>query len=301
MLLIAIVVIGFAVEYPLMQTGLDRINIAERYAWVGIGAESSLLGDESTIFLVERAREFSWVTGRNSAHLYFSRRGLSFSNASREVVALAHEYNASYMVLDLFTVSAATTYSELLEYAIPIGGFVPLCTSVTSVLEGQNNTGPTLSLMLVAQTQPNSAGEFSRIFEFESRSYTRVQDVDLLSPGWSAGNGGALVNSTGYPELVIGSLQNYTFAYRTSPYDLNLKIEAGFMLCRISNASAVVPRVELWSSIGKLICYALGAGTGLYCCPLNNAAVGDIRVVAVGDPGGSVVISSISFWNIEGA
>ena len=298
-LLIAIVAVGFMVEYPFMQTGLDLINVRERYAWTDIEVESGMLGNESTVFLVDRAREFSWVTGRDSAILSFTQVGLSFSNASKELVALAHEFNASYVVVDPYTVGHWATFSELLQFEIPIGSSVPLCTNITSMLESQNGTGPTLSLKLVAETPPNSLGQSARIFGFENLSYTRVWDADLLSPGWSASNGGAIVNSTGYHEVVIGNLQNYTNTWRPALFDLNLSVEAGFLLCRILNTSARVARIEVWNSAGSFVCYAQGAETGLYCCPLNNVTIGDIRVVIEGSPGDSVIIHSMSLWNVE--
>jgi len=298
-LILLAVVIGCVPGYILFPVGTELVNIEARYGWNGLPEEVDHLGNADTRFLADRAREFSWLTGRHSVILTFTQVDLPFANASKELGQLAEEFNANYVMVDIYTVAHWRTLSELLEYPIAMGSSVPLCTNLTLISENQNTTGPMPSLTLVAETQPNSLGQCARVFMFENLRYTRTENVDLFNPRWSASNGGAILNSSGYPELVIGNLQNYTNTWRPAPFDLNSTVEAGFLLCRVREMSATVARIEVWNSSGDFVCYVEGAGSGQYCCPLNNATIGDIRIVIEGNPSDSVIIISISLWNVE--
>jgi len=300
LVLASIILVGFVPSYLAIPYGLDLVNIEKRYAWQDLPDIVSQISGIDSVYLADRGREFSWFTGRRSAILSFSQAGLPLANASKQLAALAHQFKASYLLVDPYTVAHWRTISELLDYPIAVGSSIPLLTNTVLIPESENITGPLVSLTLVAQTPPSSSGEHTRIFRFENLSYTRVWNADLLSPGWGATNDGAIVNLGGYPALVIGDLENHTSTWRPAHFDLNLSVNEGFLLFNVFNLSARVARIEVWNSAADFVNYALALTTDEYYCPLDHVNIGDIHIVIEGSPSGTVIIPSISLWDVQG-
>ncbi len=200
LMLVAIIAVGYLPGYVAIPYGLDITNIEQRYTWQNLTAIVSQTGSISAVYLADRGREFTWLTGRHSAILSFSRVGLPTANANNEIIALAKQYNASYLVVDPFTIAHWQTIRELLEYPIAVGASLPLWTNTTSIPDSGNHTGPVYSITLVGENSPDSLGRQTRVFRFNNLSYTKAWNANLLSPAWTATNGGAITNSSGYAE-----------------------------------------------------------------------------------------------------
>ena len=48
-----------------------------------------------------------------------------------------------------------------------------------------------------------------------------------------------------------------------------------------------------------LLRHAESLGSNLYYCPLGEVTIGDIRIVIEGSSGESIIVRSISVWQVE--
>ncbi|MFW9887133.1 MAG: hypothetical protein ACFFER_03065, partial [Candidatus Thorarchaeota archaeon] len=135
-LLAIIIIIGLIPSYLLMPTGLTLINIEDRYGWMGLSSIVNPLGDEDTIFLANRVREFSWYTSRRCAFLEFSDEGLTNLNASLEMVGLAINFSAQYLLIDGYTIAKWKTLEFLLYDPISVGETINLNATFIDELAG---------------------------------------------------------------------------------------------------------------------------------------------------------------------
>jgi hypothetical protein len=99
-----IIMIGFVPGYLAMPTGLNLVDTDSRYGWLNLRENLSELGNADTIFLLDRAREFSWFTARNSAVLRLSERNLLSSIAAQEIIQHYIEYQTEFVVIDGYTI-----------------------------------------------------------------------------------------------------------------------------------------------------------------------------------------------------
>jgi len=268
----------------------------DRYGWKDLPGVLRPIGDGDTVFLANRVREFAWFTDRQAAYLGFTEIGLDSVNATGEIMSLAANFSTDYLIVDDYTIAKWRTLQFLLIDPIDLGDSVMLNLSDISSLRYENNTGVKESLTLVAETEPNDLGRMTRVYSFDSTTFTKFHEVEMVESGWNATNSGSIVNLTGHAQLVIGQGQNSTSTWRPFGYDLGLDIMTGFILFDIEKVDAEIGGIEIWDASGLLVREAEDVSDGLYFCYLGDITVGDIRVRIEGDEGESVVIQSISFW-----
>ena len=298
-LIFSLIMVGFVPSYLAMPSGLALINIEEQYAWSGLPNAVSQIGDNNTVFLVDRAREFAWFTGRKSAVLELSNMSLPYANTSRELLSLAANFSTDYLVVDCYTLAHWRTLDFLLLEPISIGTSVILGDlEIVELYESSNNISAP-ALTLIAQTEPNEFGSYCRVFGFDTASFARLREVSILDSGWSTSNGGSITNVSGEVRLTIGNDQNSTNTWRPGGFDFNQMVNSGFLLLDLEGISATVARIEVWDENGIILRHAENLGDGLYYCPLGEVTIGDIRIVIEGSSGESIIVRSISVWQVE--
>ncbi|MFW9803453.1 MAG: hypothetical protein ACFFFC_12410, partial [Candidatus Thorarchaeota archaeon] len=164
--IVILIIIGLVPSYMLMPAGLTLINMEDRYGWKGLSEIVDTLGDENTVFLANRVREFSWYTGRRCAFLEFSDEGLTNLNASLEMVGLAINFSAQYLLIDGYTIAKWKTLEFLLYSPISVDETIDLNATFIEELAGQPNI-TIAKLTLVRETEENSYGRMSRVFSLD--------------------------------------------------------------------------------------------------------------------------------------
>jgi hypothetical protein len=292
----ALILVGFVPGYLVMPSGLDLIDFETRYGWSDLDSIVGPLGNESTVFLLNRAREFSWFTGKGAAVLKYSQSWLDPVNTSLQTLAMRNEYNAEYLIWDLYNVEKWRTFEFLLNDSMIIGSQVLLNVSKAIDAIAHNSTGAASSLRLVAETPINEIDRYSRVYAFDNAIFERTRNVSLLSEGWETTKQGTLTASSEGVQLSIANGENSTTVRRVTSFDLGFEIEAGYMLFQIEDTDNVLASLEVWSSSGELLRVAEQIGNNLYYCPFGTVDVGEIRLTIEGQPGSEVLIKSISIW-----
>ena len=137
------------------------------------------------------------------------------------------------------------------------------------------------------------------MFGFDTVNFAKLRDVSILDAGWNASNGGSITNASGEVQLTIGNDQNSTNTWRPGGFDFGQMVNSGFLLLDLEEISATVARIEVWDENGIILRHAEGLGNGLYYCPLGEVTIGDIRVIIEGSSGESIIVRSISVWQVE--
>ncbi len=293
-----IIVVGMVPSYLAIPTGLTLINADQRYAWVDLEVGIQQLGDSDTVFLVDRYREFSWLTKRMSAKLSLYGKGIPNHRALLNLMQVSERLHTDYAIIDFYTVAAWRTLDVLLLQSYDIADSVPLETEILHQLAGNSSVRLT-SAILEFQTSFNHKGDYSRIFSFGNSTYTKRSVVDLWDSGWAAGNDGLLINISGNVGIQIGSNQNYTYSWRPGEFDLGLETAPGFTLIKIDELNASVSRISFWYTTGDFMLYAEPLGNGIFYSPIGHASIGDIRITIEGESNSSIAIEEISFWQQE--
>ncbi|MGV9169623.1 MAG: hypothetical protein ACOC38_06770 [Promethearchaeia archaeon] len=292
-----LLIIGFVPGYLAIPSGLNLVRYEERYGWSDLDEIVSQISSEDTRYLLDRAREFSWFTGRPSATLDLSERDLPLDNVSHELSNLMTENGASYLLVDEYT----TTKWKTLEYALrdnmSRGDCIPL--DASRAIEGIANDiiSKVQSLKMVADTKPNYYGRFSRIFMLQECSYSLSQTIGLHTAGWLATSEGKLENTTSGIRISIGDNENQTTIMREEGYNLGMKINCGFILLEIEETSAEVLSIEIRDSNGSILSNAHSLGDNVYFAPFGDLTIGDIRITIEGEARESVILKSITSWN----
>jgi hypothetical protein len=287
-LTVSIIIIGVIPGYLLIPSGLELVNIRERFDWHGI-EESVAEGFDDSIFTVDRAREFSWLTGHESVMLRFSSSRISNLKAAREIQSLSTFYVSSHFVMDRFTVVRWETLQYLHEDPMSTLSSYPFFGTV-GITSGDTLSGT--SMTLVERTDSDHV----RIFEIGESNFTRLTNLDFNDIGWGASNGGTIENTTEGVSLVIGEDGNYTNSWRSNGPDLDLSINGGFILIHVEDITASTTEIGIFDAQGMLIRYTELAGDGLYYVPFGNVVIGDIHIVIGGTPGEQVIIHEVSIW-----
>ena len=295
---LAILGISMVPGYLAMPWGMASIDIEERYAWDGLPTIINPIGNSDSRFIVDRAREFSWFTGRNSVVLDLTDFHLGEINASRELLTLLRDSNASYILIDDYTIARWGVFEYLLRDPIAVGHSTILDHSAVIAQRQNNFTNPIYSCTLVGQTQPNFLGIVSRVYQFSNDSYFRSNNIQLIDAGWAASNEGLISNSSGEIHLTVGPGATYTNTWRPNGPNLGLEVNGGYLLFDIEDAGARIVQIEILNNNGALAAYAEKSIDGIYYCPLGDIEIGDIRIVIEGNPGDSVIIKSISAWEV---
>ncbi len=293
-----LIFIGFLPGYLGFQSGANLIEIEARYGWTMIDEFIVLIGDEESIFLVDRAREFSWFTNRKSVPMALSQVNLDLFDAGTQIMALSHRFNASYLLIDGYTIAHWGVFEYLITNPITIGKTIILDSSKAIEQRFNNITDSIGTLKLVCQSQSNDYGSYSRIYQFSNDSFIHRSNENLLESGWSASNGGSISNSSGEIRLTVGPEAYYTNTWRPLGPDLNLEIDSGYLVFAFEDAGAIIARIEIYDREGSLISYAERVNDELYYSPFGEVEIGDIRIVIEGNPGDSTIIKSIAAWEV---
>ncbi|MFW9795386.1 MAG: hypothetical protein ACFFEE_13850, partial [Candidatus Thorarchaeota archaeon] len=257
------------------------------------------LGDENTVFLLNRAREFAWFTGKGSAVLRYSQSSLDPLNTSLQTLSMRDEFGAEYLVWDLYNVDKWRTFEFLLYDPMTIGSHVLLDVSRAIETSDINTTGMASSLRLVAETPVNELDRFARVYAFDEATFERSRNISLLSEGWETTKAGTLTAASGGVQLAIATGENSTSVRRVTSFDLGFDIGSGYILFAIDDADGILTELEVWDSHGELLRVAKRISDDLYYCPLGNVDIGEIRLTIEGEPGSDVLIKSISIWEAE--
>jgi hypothetical protein len=177
-LLALIIILGLIPSYMLLPTGLTLINMEDRYGWKDLSSIINPLGNENTIFLANRVREFSWFTGRRCGFLKFSAEGLSNLNASLEMAALGTNFSAQYLLMDGYTITKWQTLEFLLLNPFSVGESINLNATYIEELQSYPNIS-IATLTLVGETEVNSYGRISRVFALDMLNPLAL-DLNLL-------------------------------------------------------------------------------------------------------------------------
>lgn len=296
--ILGIILVGFAPAYSVIPNGLSLVRIEERYGWSNLPMEIDTIGDENSRFLVDRAPEFSWLTGRRSAELSFPEYGLSSTEAYVSIASQMGRYTAAYLVMDAFTIAHWGTLEPLLHVPISLGSSVMFDRYLLRHLPGKTEVGPVRALTLAAETEKYGFQDYARVFYLGVANFSLAWYTNNLGNGWFAGNSGLLTNSTGTNYLEIGSGENSTFTHRTEPFNLGIEVTGGFFVCDVENGEASVDRIEIFDNSGHLIALAEHVSNDLYYALVGDAILGDIRVHCVGLGGQYVTINYLSVWQL---
>ncbi len=294
-----ILVGSFAPGYFLGIENLGFVTPESRYGWQGITEYIDGIGNQSSVFLVDRAREFAWLTNRITVSMQLSKIGLTDANASKELLNLTERYCVDYIIIDDYTFHHWKTFEWLYLDPIPLGGVVAF--NLTSFID--NTQGYVIShqssLKLVAENKPDEHSSHMRVFELISGSYNVSHRLDILNGEWNASNEGYLTNTTEGIELSIGPGQYYTNTWRPSGFDLDMDVPNGFITLNLESIGAEIVRISFWDDNGVLLRYGQKLNDTLYYANFGNITIGDIRIVIEGIPGSSILIKSVLIWELE--
>lgn len=297
-LVLGIIGILFLPGFMVYPMGIALIDARNRYGWQNIDNILTSIGNADSIFLVDRAREFTWITGRKSVVLDLSQINLDIINASNSIIKLSDTFKTQYFLVDEYTIAHWRTLDYLMTKSLSMGDSLILDSSAAIQQRFDNVTKPLKTLKYVGQTEPNDFGDFGILYEFSNNSFNHFQDLNCLEVGWSASNGGILTNFSGESILTIGPEASYTNTWRSDEFDLNFVINSGYLVFSFQNAGALISRIEIYNYEGILLSYAERVNSELYFSPIGDAKIGDIRIVIEGNPGDSVIIKSISAWTV---
>jgi len=296
-ILLLIVSIGFTPSYALMGHGISNLCFPTKLAWNDLDEAVSQIGSPDSRFVVDRARDFSWYTGRLSVVLTLSAEGLTEGQAGLELIRLSRQYNAQFFVMDGFTLAHWKTFESAYRIPLSVGSLLLLDYAAPSRTVG-NSTSSISSLKLAATTEPNENGDYVRIFAIVNSSFSSYEDLASCWQVWTAGNDGAVESSSNGLRIVIGHNRTYSFLH----YDMEavgvdgIHVHPGFLLVRLGERTANVSRVSLWGQNGEFVRFACQVDNDTFVAPLGEEVLGDIRVVIEGCESQYVTISSISFW-----
>ncbi len=279
-------------NYAQIPSGLELNNFESRFGWVNLGPVIRETTDENAVFVVDRCTEFSWLTARRTVKPWIP-VSLPLFGALSSLGARASEFNASYFVLDGYTVAYYKTFDTTLQFPLTVGGAIPLS---PQEINYTLNRVETSSLILQYQTPSNKHGDYARLYRFKLANFSRISMIDLLDDGWGVGNGGLLKNESGQPQIVVGKQENYTFTWHNGDYNLNLTTTSGFIAMKFQEGSACVSRVEFYDTSGNFVGYGSNMKKGRYYFFTGDSSIGDIRIVVTGPPGSYVTVNDLSLW-----
>ncbi|NHJ15305.1 MAG: hypothetical protein EAX95_16610, partial [Candidatus Thorarchaeota archaeon] len=289
-----IIFASFGPSYFLTPSGLTLVHIEDRYGWKGLETGLGSIGSQDSVFLVERAREFSWFTNRKSAVLGFPERGLTHTAALYHILQEAEKNGASYLVIDSYTTTSWNTV-QFLQYAnIGIGKAVLANISALQSIGSANSTGMMSGLILIMETEPNSYDRTARVYEFADVEFIKMESLSIISPGWEASNSAIISNLSGSAEVQIALNSNFTVVSRCT--NLNLGTQEGFMLLHIENVTASVDTIEILNQEGQIVSLGERIRPCIFYVPIGEEQISDIRIQISGIAGSIVLVHSISVW-----
>ncbi|TXT54866.1 MAG: membrane protein of unknown function [Candidatus Thorarchaeota archaeon] len=287
--------VGFIPGFLMMPTGYDLIQLEKRYGWAGIEDAIEQIGNEDTKFLVDRAREFAWITHRQTVVLELTKAGLTDAEAEQQILQLVNRFNVEYLVIDRITVARWGVFESLLFDAMEINSSIPLDYAPASQIN-DNESVMLQSVKLVDELRSSSGHIDVRIFQFSNITYAAT-DVKVITPNqWEAGNNGTLSFIDDYTILTIGQNRNYTFTTVKDDYSLDWHVKTGFVSLRVSEINATITRVSIWDDSENLLGCAFQIDESLWIFDVGNIEIGDIKIVIQGEANCSISIGQISNW-----
>ena len=296
--IVLIVFASFLPGYLVFESNASFVRPTDQYAWSGLDSWVGSNTESESVFLVDRAREFAWLTNRKSVVMQLSRVNIDPFNASNQLMALSSRFNASFFLMDGYTLAHWGIFEHLLTHPLNIGNKMIIDYSKAIEQRFNNITDSIRTLTLAYQSQTDDFGSYSRIYQFSNNSFIHFQDENLLDVGWAICNGGSISNASGEIHLTIGPDANYTNTWRPNGYDLNLSIDSGYLVFSFEDAGATIARIEIYDDGGGLISFADRVNDDFYYCPFGEVEIGDIRIVIEGNPGDSVIVKLISAWEV---
>jgi hypothetical protein len=294
-----ILMINFVPGYYWIPQGFELVNYEERYGWKNLDRVIQTLPGDS-IFIVDRTTEFSWLTGQRTVDFNLWGPGISLHRAVDYVERRAALFNATYFIIDRFTIARWNTFHQLYYPPYLEGDVLPIDIGKLFSSKGSGAAINVSSVKMIGQSESTRANEYARVLGFSDADYSKEFDIDFLEPGWSASNQGALVNQSGSAKLIIGTSQNYTNTWRPGSFDLGASLSSGCLLINFSEMTAEIARIALFNDSGNLLSYASLFSEGHFYAFFGIESLGDIRIVIEGDPGSSVTINAATYWSTPG-
>ncbi len=284
--------LGLVPGYAMIPSGLSLVDIKTRYGWDKIQDLTKDINHENPIFLVDRAREFSWCTSRLSVAFSLPQQGIPNVYALDQLLETVKTYNVTHVIIDRYTIAHWQTLYCLYWDKMTVNTQIPL--NASAILKTEGERVQTIDVLtFVDSTQDLDEETYVRLFSIERGTFSIVHEIDLLTSGWSTGGTGQITNRSCIPAIEL-SEGNMTFTYRPA-YDLNISLNGGMLVFDIEEEGARVERVEIWDTKGQLIRYAERIGE-LFVCLCGEVVIGDVRIVVVGEPGGYVLVNSCAIW-----
>lgn len=297
LIILSLILIGFLPSYLAYPSGIALIDIEERYGWQDLSEGVQSFGNEDTIFLADRAREFAWYANRRSATLELEMRGLDYLNSSSQVISLASLYGTEYLLVDGYTVTKWNTAQFLLIDPIIQNSLVIL--DVPKALQhcGSSIVRDMESLEMVYETETNHLGRYSRIFRFTNADYTPHFTSNLIESGWAASNGGAYENVNGTARISIGAGKETTTTFWNGSSSFMIGNRTGYLILSIQELDAVVDAIEIWDYRGEFVRILQRVNETCYISPVGDVEITDIRIRISGPPGNSIALHSLEYWS----
>ncbi len=282
--------------YVMIPTGVGYVDIENRYGWREIKTVVGTYNYEDSIFLLDRAKEFSWHTGHRSVALMLNSSNIPDVCALMQMLESVQRFKVTHMIIDRYTIAHWQTLNYLYGENMPIGTISPL--NVSAFLRPNPPHTVTLeAISLVNTTEHLNNATYFRLFSLQRGNFSVIAEIDLLSPGWTTGGTGQISNRNGTPAIEVGSNEGMTFTYRHL-YDLNISLSGGILVLDLEEVGARVERVEVWDTCGRIIRNTPYSG-GVFACPFGEVSIGDVRIIVVGESGGYVLVRSAVVWGAQ--
>lgn len=171
---LVLILIGFSRGFFAIPAGLSLIIYEDRYGWTGIEKAVQPLGNGSSVFLVDRATEFAWITSRLITARRFRGLGMLYRSAVSNLYTQSMNSRTDFFVLDQFTLARWPTLDIMLYSPISVEEYIILDGTVLGNLASVNFTGTVSTLRLVAQIKSGGGIPFVRVFEFTKSRFVRL-------------------------------------------------------------------------------------------------------------------------------
>jgi hypothetical protein len=291
-----VIVVGFTPSILAIPSGLGLIDYDTRYGWDGIEDLVYQIGDENSIFLVDRANEFTWRTERMATFLKPLSGNYSVGQHLQSIYSQAVLFEADYFLLDVFTTTRWVEIRDLMDYPMNLNSGILLQTSVIRSINRGTLTLEAPSAILVSEDNDNQP---LKLFEIQTSSFAREWDGSQNSTGWETGDNAHIVDDSRGISLTLNVSSSVAYVNRTQSNHLNLTLSGGFFFTRISENNAVVTHIEILDTDGNLISVCERYRDDVFYVPLGDVTVGNIVVFCSGSEEGTVLFHQMSLWSMN--
>ncbi|MDF1539369.1 MAG: glycosyltransferase family 39 protein [Candidatus Thorarchaeota archaeon] len=291
---IGIILVGsLAPGYLALNANADFVNPEKRYAWQGLLEWVDANTVEGDRFLLDRAREFAWITNREGIYLnlHYS-RDLEWE-ATYELLRMVNDYNADFLILDSYTVAHWNNFEFLQKASMTNENTLPLNAREAALLVGENSSEHLQSIDLLYQTQANSYGDYVRIFSVVEEAYSVSWRNISFSEDWDVSSGIEL-DGTRSEIHFLKSANSAIERNILSPF--NITTSGGFVLFSFSEVNAEVTRISLINTQGVVIQQAERIEGSIFYAQLGCHLIGNIRIEMQGDIQGTISLEEMAIW-----